>query len=255
MIAPPAPAPSGAEAHAPILAYDNDASELHEARSNWVYMTTKQLTDYALLDRAGIDGATVLNVGCFHPIDEILFAHRVDRWVAIDAGERTIEVARSAARRSLSDESFGKLEFQVADGTALPFDDGAFDVAISMSTVDHVPDMRARQRFIDEMSRVTRPGGRVVVTVPNRWSRGYAIRTRTDSEGDWFEYCFSPRELKRMIRRAGLDLIEFRSTAEIPVLAPRLIFPKRNLRPLISAYNAVARPFGVRMGVLAGKPA
>lgn len=240
-----------------VNVYNRQALQNESVRNNWAYMTSKQLTDFALIDEAGIDGATVLNVGCFHPIDEILFAHRIRRWVAVDLGEETVRVAEAAARAALNADLFGRLEFRVADGTALPFGDGEFDVTVSMSTVDHVPDSSGRQRFVDEMSRVTRSGGHVVLTVPNRWSRGYANREKlipVQEAPAFFEYCFSPPELHRMVRNAGLEVIRFTSTSELLSLAPRPVLPRISRRPALAAWNAIARYFGVRMGVLARKP-
>lgn len=234
--------------------YNRMAVEEVPVRDNWTYMVTKQLTDFALIDLADIDGADVLNVGCFYPIDEILFAHRVKTWTATDLGKETIRVAEEAARAALSAELFARLDFQVADGTALPFENHSFDVTISLSTVDHVPGNSNRQRFIDEMARVTRPGGRVVLTVPNRWSRGYARRAKLLGPAEaprYYEYCFSPREMQRMVRRAGLRIVRFTSSSEIPTLAPGVLLPRFDRRPLRAGWNLCARYFGVRMGVLA----
>lgn len=234
--------------------YDQAIAGLHTLQDNWVYMTSKQLSDYALLSDADIDGTDVLNIGCSFPIDEVLLAHRVRRWTAIDLGEETISVAAAAAEQQLHPDLFQRLRFQVADATALPFDDASFDVVVSFSTIDHIVDAEGRQRVVNEMARVTKPGGRVVVTVPNRWNRGYAKRAKFFGEEaalDSFEYCFSPPELKRMVGQAGLDIVRFTSVSELPILAPRLLLPRRLRRPLVGVYNRLARPFGVRMGVLA----
>jgi SAM-dependent methyltransferase len=253
LTAQPGPRASG---HDTVEVYNEIAAAGPRVRDNWAYMTSKQLTDFVLLDKASIDGARVLNVGCFDPIDEIMFAHRVKSWTAVDLGERTILAAKETARAALSEGLFSRLDFQVADGTALPFDDASFDVVVSMSTVDHVPDASGRQRFIDEMARVASPGGRVVITVPNRWSRGYANRARlvpADEVPDFFEYCFSPIEFRRMVTRTGLSIRRFTSTSEVPVLAPRPVLPSISRRPLLSAWNTCARYFGARMGLLAIK--
>jgi SAM-dependent methyltransferase len=56
---------------------------------------------------------------------------------------------------------FERLRF--ADVTALPFADAAFDAAVSLDVLEHVPDFDAALR---EFARVLRPGGQLVLTVP-----------------------------------------------------------------------------------------
>lgn len=45
----------------------------------------------------------------------------------------------------------------------MPFDDGAFDLALALDVVEHVPD---DLRALKEMHRVLRPGGSLLATVP-----------------------------------------------------------------------------------------
>jgi SAM-dependent methyltransferase len=51
-------------------------------------------------------------------------------------------------------------------GEHLPFADGAFDLVFSHEVLEHVVDDRV---CAEEMVRVARPGGRIVIFVPNRW--------------------------------------------------------------------------------------
>jgi SAM-dependent methyltransferase len=236
--------------------FDRKVSAAHAELKNWEYMTSKQLSDFALLEQAAVDESDVLNVGCFFPIDEIRYAHRIKTWTATDLGETTIRIAEEAARRHLPSELFERLRFLAADGRSLPFKDESFDVVVSFSTVDHIVEHDDRQQFVTEMARVARRGGRVVLTAPNRWCRGYARRARlSDGQAapDFFEYCFSPLELKQMLRRAGLEPVKFTSTSEVPVLSPRAVFPRLRVKPFLLFYNSVAKYFGVRMGFLALK--
>jgi SAM-dependent methyltransferase len=54
-----------------------------------------------------------------------------------------------------------------ADGRALPFADGAFDLGFSNAVVEHIAGGREGQRrFVHELCRVA---GSVFVTTPNRW--------------------------------------------------------------------------------------
>ena len=55
-------------------------------------------------------------------------------------------------------------EFVQATVPPLPFGDGEFDCVISFQVIEHIRDDR---RFVDEIWRVLRPGGRFIVTTPN----------------------------------------------------------------------------------------
>jgi SAM-dependent methyltransferase len=60
------------------------------------------------------------------------------------------------------------LKDRVQEGNleAMPFSDGAFDVALLNEVLEHVPD---EQKALAEIRRVLRPDGRLVVFAPNRW--------------------------------------------------------------------------------------
>jgi len=210
------PTTTGQSQDAVVSAYNREADPFHEARNNWTYMTSKQLTDFALLDAADVDDARVLNVGCFHPIDEIMYAHRVRSWVATDLGARTVAVAEEVAKASLSADLFSRLEFRVADGTDLPFRDGEFDVAVSMSTIDHVVDHEARQQFVAEMARVTRAGGRVGAL---EWLPRFAVSTTDSDLADRYNEVYRQAvcnyhacsNLERYLHEAGLIEVRTRT--------------------------------------------
>jgi SAM-dependent methyltransferase len=53
-----------------------------------------------------------------------------------------------------------------ADLAALPFHDGTFDIAISSHVAEH---LTQPERVFAELSRVLKPGGRLLILTPNRW--------------------------------------------------------------------------------------
>ena len=57
------------------------------------------------------------------------------------------------------------VRFQVEDALDLSFEDESFDCAIALEVIEHVPD---DDRLIHEGLRVLRPGGKLIVTTPNR---------------------------------------------------------------------------------------
>ena len=80
------------------------------------------------------------------------------------------EYARAQeARKRLAD--FGNVAIVNAAGERLPFPDSVFDLILSHEVLEHVQDDRIAVR---EMVRTLRPGGRMVIFVPNR---GYPFET------------------------------------------------------------------------------
>jgi SAM-dependent methyltransferase len=62
--------------------------------------------------------------------------------------------------------AFPRVSRIVADGRALPFADGEFDVGFSNAVVEHVGGHDDQVAFVHELCRVAK---RVFVTTPNRW--------------------------------------------------------------------------------------
>jgi SAM-dependent methyltransferase len=97
-----------------------------------------------------------------------------------------------------------KAHFIQSDATRLSFLDDAFDVVTSFSAVEHLPDPDMQHRWIREMVRVTKPGGKLLITVDNAWSwlnriwDGYRPTMRR----------ISPRELRRWVMEEGNMEIE-----------------------------------------------
>jgi SAM-dependent methyltransferase len=48
-------------------------------------------------------------------------------------------------------------------GTDLPFEDGGFDLVLTVAALHHIADATAVRETLAEMVRVTRPGGRIVI--------------------------------------------------------------------------------------------
>jgi 2-polyprenyl-3-methyl-5-hydroxy-6-metoxy-1,4-benzoquinol methylase len=59
-------------------------------------------------------------------------------------------------------------EFRLGDAADLGFlNDRSVDVAVSLETLEHLPQP---ETFLAQVKRVLRPGGRVMVSVPNEWT-------------------------------------------------------------------------------------
>ncbi len=235
-------------------AYDRQAESWRgrDPRDSWDYMLSKMQTDLLLLRHALHGGESVLNIGCSFPIDEIAWARKISRWVAIDINENVIRVARETVARELSAEYASRFEFRLADVTRLPFRDGEFDVVCAFSTLDHLATVRERRDALREMARALKAGGRMVVTAPNWWNLPYTLwsrRAQRRGDADFgYEYEFSPPELAGLLREAGLSPTLFAST-----LGNTLPVRRKPTTLLQKALRFVPARLGKRMGYLAVK--
>lgn len=108
----------------------------------------------AELDRLRLPaGVAILDAGCGTGGVLTELARRGDV-AGVDADAGSVAVAR---------ERVPGAELHVADAGALPFTDGRFDLVCCLDVVEHADD---DQPILRELRRVTRSGGRLLLTVP-----------------------------------------------------------------------------------------
>jgi SAM-dependent methyltransferase len=90
--------------------------------------------------------------------------------------------------------NYAKLD-AVADLCALPFRNGAFDAAINIVTLEHIRDPG---RALCEIARTLKPGGRLLVAVPQDWEVHQAPH-------DYFRY--TRYGIGHLFESAGLELL------------------------------------------------
>jgi SAM-dependent methyltransferase len=106
------------------------------------------------------EGDHVLDVGSGTGALSLAAADVASVWVT--GIERSADYVRYAQERAPSDRT----RFEVGDATALPFADSTFDRTLSMLVLNFVPEPAVA---LDQMIRVTRPGGVVAAAV---WDYG-----------------------------------------------------------------------------------
>jgi ubiquinone/menaquinone biosynthesis C-methylase UbiE len=102
-------------------------------------------------------GDRVLDVGCgpgFYVAELLEQVGPTGSVTGVDASPQTLELAR---RRT---EGHGNVALHLADATALPVPDVAFDAALSVQVLEYVADVDAA---LAELRRALRPGGRAVI--------------------------------------------------------------------------------------------
>ncbi|PYR76043.1 MAG: hypothetical protein DMF86_13605 [Acidobacteria bacterium] len=112
----------------------------------------------AFLERAGVQvGGRVLDAGCGGGGMPLSLAEEARVVVGIDPIERFAD----AGVRLADERGLRHLHFARADGMALPFRPGSFDLVLSHAVIEHVADA---PRYLRECARVLAPDGRVYLS-------------------------------------------------------------------------------------------
>jgi ubiquinone/menaquinone biosynthesis C-methylase UbiE len=154
----------------------------------------------------------VLEVACGAAHQGEAIAARAGRVVGADLTPEMLDVAR----RRLGERSIDRVALTRADAARLPFPDGSFDLACCRFAVHHFAEPSAQ---LDEMVRVSRPGGRVAVvdliSADPRLADAYnAVERRRDPS---HTRALTSDELERAVEGAGTTL---EHTTRVDVRAP-----------------------------------
>jgi 2-polyprenyl-3-methyl-5-hydroxy-6-metoxy-1,4-benzoquinol methylase len=104
-----------------------------------------------------IKGKVVLDIASGSGYGSQLMAAQAAHVYGVDNNKRAIEYSK---------ENYGadNLDFIVGDATDIPLEDNTVDYVISMETIEHIGD---QARFLEEIKRVTKPEGVLVLSTPN----------------------------------------------------------------------------------------
>jgi len=143
------------------------------------YLMLREIAAGLRRQAASLNGKTeldILDVGCkFMPYREV-FAGRAARYVGLDLADYRGVTVRG-------------------DALALPFRSGAFDLVLCTQAFYLMPDFRGA---LEEFSRVTRAGGRIVLTTIGIWPHPPADRLHR----------WSRRELEEVLGEFGEARVE-----------------------------------------------
>ena len=111
-------------------------------------------------------GTRILDVGCGDGTAEVMLGRLHISQVTLFAIDRELDHARQTAQAGSAHNI--RLNVVAADALCLPFADAAFDSTFCVAVLQHVTDPQAG---IHELSRVTKPGGRIVTVEPDNAAR------------------------------------------------------------------------------------
>lgn len=174
----------------------------------------------------------LLDVGCgvgnYHPF----LVPLVGTVSAVDVSSACI--AKAQERNST-------VSYSVYDGDRLPYHDGQFDVTFCVCVIHHVPPDRWQQ-FVNEMRRVTRAGGLIIVYEHNP-KNPFTRKVVRDCEFDRDAVLLTMAQSRMLLEGAGCGGVTTRSILTLPPMAEFIekldtLFAKL---PFGSQYRAVGR--------------
>lgn len=121
-------------------------------------------------------GLDILDIASGEGYGSALLARSARSVVGVDIAPDAVEHARRTYAPS-------GLEFRLGSCTEIPLADASVDAVVSFETIEHLEE---HERAMEEMDRVLRPGGFVIISSPNRV---------TYSEGPGYSNPFHVREL------------------------------------------------------------
>jgi SAM-dependent methyltransferase len=226
----------------------------------------------AKIARSGSIGGRWLDCGCCdgsYTAALVAAGAQVAVGVEIDVGRASGAGAGAAGSASVG---AADARFLAGSSERLPFPDGCFDGVLLNEVLEHVGDQDAT---LAEITRVLRPGGRLVLFSPNRWFpfEGHGMRMgpreipfpvpllpwlpRRATASVMQARNYWPGELATLVRGAGLEVqgVDW----ALPLLSHYRWVPRRIAERYRAAVprierSAVLRRFGVSTLVLGLKP-
>lgn len=183
-----------------------DVREVYPAVSDLLAEITGVLPDPA--------GRRVLEVGAGIGREAHVLAERGVKVVALDFSPEALRLSRQVS-------AFPR--FVRGDALALPFPDQGFDLVYHQGLLEHFRDPFPLLR---ENRRVLRPGGLVLVDVPQKFHVYTLMKHALMIVDRWFagwETQYSPREIRRIVEAAGFRCIRRYGYSMRPGLAYRVV--------------------------------
>jgi len=177
-------------------------------------------------------GSRVIDIGCGTGALVVELAQQGAVVTGVDTFEEAGGIDRRIVEARLR-ESGVAAEIVEASASSLPFADGAFDIAVSVGMLEHVPP-EGRRRVLPEMLRVVRPGGHLFLIA------GPTNLTPIDQHlpghplANWRSHDGKVALARRDARRQFLDVPWGISRREL-----RQALPQAEFRSLYAAYFAV----------------
>lgn len=189
----------------------------HQADIDDTYSTGGRLVREVLAD-GPVEGRVVMEIGAGSGRDLIALARMGALGVVLDYSPASLALVKAQA-----DAQGVPVLLVQADATRMPFRDGAIDVSFHQGLLEH---FRDPMPLLRENARVTAPGGRMVVDVPQTFHLYTLMKNALILLNRWFagwETQFTPSQLERLCGATGLEVVRTYGDWMVPGLWYRVV--------------------------------
>ncbi|MCP4049459.1 MAG: class I SAM-dependent methyltransferase [bacterium] len=111
--------------------------------------------------------------------------------------------------------------FNVGSLKKLPYDDEEFDCVVCSEVLEHIPDYL---KAMSELSRVTKMGGSLIITTPNKHNPDMTLRLYTKGRytPQIYDSPIDYEELITQFKKRDLEIVEFKSFWFFPSLGEEM---------------------------------
>lgn len=149
----------------------------------------------------------ILEAGCGSGYFSAQMAKRGGQVTLLDISDKSLQIAEEYFKKNKIEQ----FKIVKANILKMPFNDNYFDLVWSGGVLEHFFD-DGKIRAIAEMLRVAKPGGKLIIMVPNKWSIPfYFIKKIQSFKKQWgfgYEDQISARKMRQIITQVKKAKIE-----------------------------------------------
>ena len=105
-------------------------------------------------------GEKILDIGCGNARDISYMVEQGAQVIGVDISEGMV----AEAKMDLEKHGYENITLESGDATQMSYADGEFDKVLCSEVIEHIPDA---EKALDEMWRVLKPGGILILSTPN----------------------------------------------------------------------------------------
>ena len=147
--------------HNPAQIIRNITANYNTIAKDWDASRFRPSEVKVLLLKNAKPGMVVGDIGCGNGIIiPELMKRKIKKYYGLDISSQLIKIAK---KRYAEEIKKGQVEFKVGNALKLPYQKNKFDLIFSFATMHHIPGGKNHLKFLQEINKVLKPGGKAII--------------------------------------------------------------------------------------------